>query len=321
MGRIFRNPTIQGALQATAFQRTVAFGAMLLAVTAVLYWPEIRDGAGSAIAQTQDNSYQPFNCGQAGSSNPQQRRQNLQLNGTGGGAANGHAYPCISGVQWKLKAGTTSSSTAGPSNIIAVISAAYSTIYSSPIYWAGTGSSSNLVQVSIAGLQFCNGSLNLTANGYGCTPSLTARNIQLYADSSTGQGYVPKTPYVLNIIPSGPITVGGNGMQTDIFGVGSSLIATDLAALPSFPFGQAGNCATVGGTATGNMCTLSLSSFSGSLAQTLAGGGTFPLFGMDLTFYYLITHTGSTTNPYNPLEVSGNSVTLPNTRLVVGNGS
>lgn len=315
MVRLLRHPTLRSATQATFVQRGVAFTAMVLLVSVVLFWPSIRDHAGQAFAQVQDNNYQPFNCGQANSTNPQQRRQNLALNSGSGGTANGHAYPCVSGVQWTLKLGDPNASLNDTNGVVGVIQNAFATS-GETLYFAANGSAP-VVQVSVQSLQFCSGN-NVppdNVNGYRCTHATSG--IQLYANSQTSGSYQPTTPYQLNITPSGPILVGGSGMMADIFGVPSSTIQVATAAVPS---GSTG-CGFVGGSTHGQGCTLSLSQFSGSLAQALAGGSTFPLSAINLSFYYLITHTPTTTNPYNPLEVTGNSVQLPNTRIFVGNGS
>lgn len=324
MVRLLRQPTLRAATQATVFQRLFALMAMVVMVSLVLFWPNIRDHAGQALAQTQDNSYQPFNCGQSNSSSGQARRENLPLNNDSGGTANGHAYPCISGVQWRLVVGNTQASLADTNGIIGEIQGAYSTQWangdgtcaSATFCFAGTGAVNGLVQVSIKGLGFCSGANAPAFNvgNYSCRKA--ASGIQLYANSTSSQSYQPAKSYQLNITPSGPFNLGGSGMQTDIFATPSSEIQTSLSAIPAGALG----CPVVG-TTKGQGCTITLSSFSGSLAQTLAGGGDFPLSALNLTFYYLITHTGSTTNPYNPTEISGNSVTLPNTRISVGNGS
>jgi len=52
----------------------------------------------------------------------------------------------------------------------------------------------------------------------------------------------------------------------------------------------------------------------------LAGGSILPLVGVNLTFYYLITHSPGATDPYTE-GATKNSMILPNTRIYVGNGS
>ena len=175
MGRFFRNPTLQGALRATAFQRTFAFVAMFLAAGTVLYWPEIRDHAGSAIAQAQDNNYQPFQCGDPASSNVQARRSSLNLfNNTGVGAyTSGKAYPCVSGVAWRMLAGgpTNATITAGTNNVVALVSRIY-TEGPATLNFAGAGQATNLVHLGFASLVFCDGTAATNnanfSNGFGC---------------------------------------------------------------------------------------------------------------------------------------------------------
>jgi len=320
--RLLRWPSLRSATQNTFCQRAVAFTAMVLMVSVVLFWPNIRDHAGQALAQAQDNNYQPFQCGQAGNSNPQQRRQILPLkNGSGTGNAGGVAYPCVSGVQWHLTVGCTkcsaSATSTGAGRVIGIINNAFSAT-GQTLYFAGTGSAGGLAQVAIQGLQFCSGAnvppLPSGNSGYGCTTPVNG--IQLVADSSTSGSYNLSNDYALSITPNGPITVGGGGMMADVWGTGASEFEVPLNYVTS---GSTG-CGIVGGTSTTNGCTVNLSKFGGTLANALAGGTVMPLIGVNLTFYYLITHTPNVTNPYTE-GAANNSVVLPNTRIYVGNGS
>ena len=315
---LLRHPSVTAAFQATFVQRLIAFTAMILAATAVLYWPEIRDGAGQAIAQTQDNNYQPFSCGQANSTVLQQRRQSLALKNGSGGSSGASAYPCVSGVAWRMVVGCTSctaTNLAGNGAVVAILNNAFAST-GQTLYFAGNGSAGSLTQVAIQGLQFCAGNAvpATNLNGFGCKQAVN--NLQLYANSTTSLAYQPTTPYQLNIIPAKDITLGGSGMMADIWGTSGSAFEVPAADITS---GSTG-CGVVGGTSTTNGCTVTLGQFSGSLAQSLAGGSTLPVVGVNLTFYYLITHSPGATNPYNELATT-NSLLLPNTRIYVGDGS
>lgn len=321
--RLLRQPSLRAATQATFVQRAVAFSAMLLAVSVVLFWPSIRNTATSAYAQTQDNNYQPFSCSQPGASGLQDRRANLTLKNGSGGSSAAKAYPCISGVAWKLQVGCTTCTVtngAGSNGVVAILNNAFSTTGATLPVTGTTNTATGLTQVSIQGLQFCSAASvpSATVNGFGCRKAVD--NIRLTANSTSSLTFQPKTPYQLNIIPAKEMTIGGGGMMADIWGTGASTFEVPANAITSTTTG----CGFVGGTTTGSGgsagCTVTLSQFSGSLAQSLAGGSTLPVIGVNLTFYYMITHTPGATNPYNELATT-NSLLLPNVRIYVGDGS
>lgn len=330
MRRVFRTPTVHAALRATAFQRTVAFLAMFVAASTVLYWPEIRDHAGSAIAQAQDNNYQPFQCGQQNSTNVQARRSSLNLFNNSGttGYTSGKAYPCISGVAWRMIAGgpTSATITAGTNNVVAEVSKIY-TEGPQTLNFAGTGNASNLAHLGFASLVFCDGTSATNnanyINGYGCVRKVSG--IQMYASPSTSGGptVAPSNSYTINVIPGGAITLGGSGVLGDLWATGDSRMALPMNALP---FGSTG-CSAANGNAYGSAgtanytCDAPLSGLTAGLAQNLAAGSNFAITAMNLTFYYLITHKQGSTNPYDGNELSNPSLLLPATRLAVGNGS
>ncbi|MFT4264315.1 MAG: hypothetical protein QM572_13090 [Nocardioides sp.] len=317
MVRLLRSPSLRAATTGTFAQRLIAFTAMVLMVSVVLFWPEIRDGAGRAVAQSQDNNYQPFACGQNNSSTLQQRRQSLQLKNGSGGNGSAYAYPCVSGVKWKLSVGCTRCDTSAGSTsngaIVGVINNAFATD-GKTLYFAGTGSATDLVQVGIQGLEFCRGSGDPSrkVNSYGCNQAVSG--VQLTADSTDSGSFNITNDYLLNIDPAGSMNVGGLGMMADVWGTEDSEFEVPKSAISLGSL-----CGTVA-TSTGNGCTANLSQFSGTLLTAIAGGTVLPLVGINLTFYYLITHTPSATDPYNE-SASNNSVVLPNTRIVVGNGS
>ena len=76
----------------------------------------------------------------------------------------------------------------------------------------------------------------------------------------------------------------------------------------------------VAGTWQDGTCKITLGSFGNF--NWLIGGNTFRVIGVNLTFYYLVTHRNAPTDPYTqpPVDGSGNpldSIKLPNTRIFV----
>ena len=165
---------------------------------------------------------------------------------------------------------------------------------------------------------------------YGATPPGTAANIGAVYDVGTTTLYsaaagsalkfynytnfiklatIPGTPataptsnYTLSITPDGPITIGGAGVLTDLWATGNSAI--NVA-------GYNAVCWLVG-SSDGNGCRISVSTFQS--INWLMGGSNFELYGLDLTFGYLVTHANNPADPYqNPPAQP--SVQLPNTTI------
>lgn len=330
--KLFRAPTLKAATQSTAFQRLFAFSMMLAMVSTVLLWPQIRNHAGEAFAQAQDNNYQPFECGQASSTSRQIRRSNLQMFNNSGlsGYTSGRAYPCVSGVAWKLEAGNTKRNLSaagtyqGNNGIVALISKIYPES-GGTMNFAGAGSKST-VHMSLASLRFCtgvpaiDGPVNF-ANGMGCVRRVDG--VKMYADSATSPTVKPTVPYVLNITPNGPITVGGAGVLTDMWMDPGSVLAAPISSVPlgTLGCGSAGVAGNTYGSGSNQTCEFEVSKVTSGLAQNLAAGQNFAIVGMNVTFYYLMSHAQGSTNPYNTAELTLNSIQLPNTRIKVGTGS
>lgn len=323
-------PRLKAAAGATAVQRLIAFAAVVLLVGTVLFWPEISSRTAGAFAQSQDNNYQPFQCDSGGAPGSQAHRMSLQLYGGTGNKPGSSAYPCISGVKWKLTAGDVSNNNiantvscflcsawqAYPNSTIGLISGAYSE--GSPnITLPANGTLTGLTHVGFKGLLFCTGANAPAFNIANWSCNQPASGIKLYADSSTTAGGVtPGNNYVLNVSPSGPITIGGSNVLTDIWGDGSSVIRVPT---PSLPLSGTG-CSAAGGTDVNWGCRISLSAFSGTIANWFAQGNSFPITGVDINFYYMISHADGNIDPYTTAP-PGNSVLMPNTRLLVNDGS
>ena len=299
-------------------QRLVVVLAVLVVGAAFLLVPRVGDVASGQAPQA---SYQPFLCDQPGSGNPQQRRQDVQLdNGAGDFDAAGRMYPCLAGVRWHLQSGNVA--TSDPGVAIGQIRTAFGRKFPSTVYYAAAGSRTDLYQVAFSGLQFCSGDTTPVA---ACTPSGTT-DLQLYADSGDAPAPKSATNYRLTIDPDQAITIGGSGVWTEVLATANSSFTVPVAQLPTATHLA---CGLVGGTARGGFlgiggtCELSASDFAGDLAQWLGGGENYTLLGVNLDFYYLVTHRQNPSDPYTQVPVDGsgnplNSIRLPNTTISVG---
>ncbi|MBM7516753.1 hypothetical protein [Nocardioides nitrophenolicus] len=307
-----------GAAPSLVRQRALVLGAVLALAAAVVLLPRAGD---RALGQAQSGAYQPFACDQPGSANPQQRRQEVQLdNGSGDFNAAGRTYPCLAGVRWHLQSGSVA--TSNPDAAIGQIRTAYGRKFPSTVYYAAAGSRTDLYQVAFSGLQFCTGD----TTPVGACPANGTTDIQLYADTGDAPQPKPAAPYRLTIDPDQAITIGGAGVWTEVLATGDSSFTVPVAQLPTAT--QAA-CVLVGGTARGGFlgfggtCELSAADFSGGLAQWLGGGSNYTLLGVNLDFYYLVTHRQNPSDPYTQIPVDGsgnplNSIQLPNTTITVG---
>ncbi|WGY01430.1 hypothetical protein QI633_23200 [Nocardioides sp. QY071] len=301
-----------------ARQRSLVLGAVLALAAACVLLPRAGD---RALGQAQSSAYQPFACDQPGSSNPQQRRQDVQLdNGAGDFNATGRMYPCLAGVRWHLQSGNVA--TSSPDAGIGQIRTAYGRKFPNTVYYAAAGSRTDLYQVAFSGLQFCTDD----NTPVGACPASGTTDIQLYADSGDAPQPKPAAPYRLTIDPDQAITIGGAGVWTEVLATASSSFTVPIAQLPTATHLA---CGLVGGTARGGFlgiggtCELSAEDFAGDLAQWLGGGSNYTLLGVNLDFYYLVTHRQNPSDPYTQVPVDGsgnplNSIQLPNTTISVG---
>lgn len=299
-------------------QRWLVLAAVLLVAVVTVLLPRTDD---RALGQGQNSAYQPFPCDQPGSTNPQQRRQEVQLdNGAGEFNAAGRMHPCLAGVRWHLQSGNVATSDSGAA--IGQIRTAYGRKFPNTVYYAAAGSRTDLYQVAFSGLQFCTG--DTTPVG-ACPPSGTT-DIQLYADSGDAPAPRSATSYRLTIDPDQAITIGGAGVWTEVLATANSSFTVPVAQLPTATHLA---CGLVGGTARGGFlgiggtCELSAADFAGDLAQWLGGGENYTLLGVNLDFYYLVTHRQNPSDPYTQVPVDGsgnplNSIQLPNTTISVG---
>lgn len=299
-------------------QRLLVLSAVLVLASAAVLLPRVDDGA---HGQAQNGAYQPFACDQAGSTNPQQRRQDVQLdNGAGDFNAAGRMYPCLAGVRWHLQSGNVA--TSDPGTAIGQIRTAYGRKFPGTVYYAAAGSRTDLYQVAFSGLQFCTGD----TTPVGACPASGTTDIQLYADSGDAPSPKPAAPYRLTIDPDQAITIGGAGVWTEVLATASSSFTVPVAQLPTATHLA---CGLVGGTARGGFlgiggtCELSAEDFAGGLAQWLGGGENYTLLGVNLDFYYLVTHRQNPSDPYTQLPIDGsgnplNSIQLPDTTISVG---
>lgn len=298
-------------------QRLVVVLAILAVAATTILVPRPGDGA---RGQAQSNAYQPFACDQPGSSNPQQRRQEIQLdNGAGDFNAAGRMYPCLAGVRWHLQSGNVTTSSTTPA--IGQIRTAYGREFPNTVYYAAAGSRTDLYQMAFSGLQFCTGD---TTPISACAPTGT-KDIQLYADTADAPGPKAATNYRLTITPDQAITIGGSGVWTEVLATANSSFTVPVAELPTathLACGLVGGIARGGFLGIGGTCELSASDFSGTLAQWLGGGENYTLLGINLDLYYLVTHRQNPTDPYTQIPVDGsgnplNSIQLPNTTISV----
>lgn len=305
-------------------QRHLVGGAIYIMIAAFLAWPMVVD---NAVAQPQSNAQQPYECSQPGNSNPQQRRQSLPLTTTSGGTGSGTMYPCLSGVPWTFRLGNPNGSS--DQEIIAVAGNVYSP-GARTLYWAADGNSSNLYQVAFSGLNLCTGNntpvsgCRIAVNNVDSNPN---NNLDLYASTVGMSGQPrPAEDYTLRFLSDSAITIGGNNVFTDLWATGNSTFSVDLSDIPVGAIG----CTIAGGSVAGSnplfgsdtrVCrNVQVSSLSG--LNWLVGGSNYRIIGMDLNFYYLVTHRSNPTDPYTqpPIDGSGNplsSIHLPNTWVTV----
>lgn len=298
-------------------QRWLVLLTVLALGAAALLLPRVGD---EALGQPLSSAAQPFACDQPGSSDPQQRRQDIQLdNGNGDFNAAGRMYPCLAGVRWHLQSGNVATSDA--SAAIGQIRTAYGRKFPNTVYYAAAGSRTDLYQVAFSGLQFC------TAKGspVSTCPTAGTTDIQLYGDSTDAPAPKAAKNYRLTIDPDQAITIGGPGVWTEVLATGDSSFTVPVAQLPTATHLA---CGLVGGTARGGFlgiggtCELSASDFAGGLAQWLGGGKDYTLLGINLDLYYLVTHRENASDPYTQLPVDGsgnplNSIQLPSTTISV----
>lgn len=298
-------------------QRLVVVLAVLTVAAATVLLPRSGDGA---LGQAPTSAHQPFSCDQPGSSNPQQRRQDIQLdNGSGDFSAAGRMYPCLAGVRWHLQSGNVATSNTTPA--IGQIRTAYGRKFPGTVYWAAAGSRTDLYQVAFSGMQFCTGD----TTPVGACPPAGTTDIQMYADSADAPGPKSATDYRLTIDPDQAITIGGAGVWTEVLATADSSFTVPVAELPTATHLA---CALVGGTPRGGFlgiggtCELSAANFAGDLAQWLGAGENYTLLGVNMDLFYLVTHRQNPTDPYTqvPVDESGtplNSIQLPNTTISV----
>ena len=298
--------------------------ALFAFVAALALWPQPDRPGDSALAQGTSGADQPFDCGG--------QRNSLALANAGSGAT---MYPCVSGVMWELKAGNPSDSASDNyQKVVATISGA-SAPGTNTVKYAGGGSQS-LYHISFSGLTFCSADGTPVSP---CQPPTTSSTGDLDLTAVSGA----TTPaYTLTIDPDVAMTIGGSGTWTDLWATGDSRITvrlTDVKAaaglLGALTGNGAGTCDAAGLLASpapvrhggnpgflglgGNdngTCEIQVQAFAA--LNWLVGGSGFQITGMDIKFAYLVTHTGSVTDPYDPGQApAGASIRLPNTRITV----
>lgn len=311
-----RLPEARGVASIGRQRLLVGLAVLALAAAAVLA-PRSGDGA---LGQAPSSAHQPFACDQPGSSNPQQRRQEIQLdNGSGDFSAAGRMHPCLAGVRWHLQSGNVATSDSGAA--IGQIRTAYGRKFPGTVHWAAAGSRTDLYQVAFSGLQFCTGDTTPVS----ACPSAGTTDIQLYADSADAPAPRSASNYRLTIDPDQAITIGGSGVWTEVLATANSSFTVPVSQLPTATHLA---CALVGGTARGGFlgiggtCELSAADFAGDLAQWLGGGENYTLLGVNLDLYHLVTHRQNPSDPYTQVPVDGsgnplNSIQLPNTTISV----
>ncbi|WP_331142240.1 hypothetical protein [Nocardioides sp.] len=307
----------------------VGLALWILAAVAILLVPN--DGAG-AVNSIGPN-YQPLQCSQG--TNTQQRRQtvNLSNDSVNGEISGTNAYPCLAGVPWKFEAGLNNFSTGNGTAqgtqdpyVIARVDGIYAKNPDNDFYYAASGSAP-LYQIAFKALNLCSGSGQPVSGcelGVNNLDGNNRNDVALYASSAGTPDPKPAKPYVLRFAPDGPITLGGNGVITDVIADGASSFSVGPENITAGGTG----CQIAGGTkyhnndlfATMHTCQgIKLESMAG-LAWIL-GVQTFYIKQLNLSFQYLITHGGTTTDPYSdpPGGVSSplTSVQLPNTRITV----
>jgi hypothetical protein len=132
-------------------------------------------------------------------------------------------------------------------------------------------------------------------------------------------GAAPSPSYNLSINPSGNFTIGGNNVLTDLWVDGNSTLSINdgsLCALASYielTSSSSAPCTTTiskYGQCYQGIKTLFVKVCAPGMLQFL-GLNNFPIAGMDLKIYYLVTHNSSGGPP------GGSSVQLPNTTITV----
>lgn len=315
-------------------QRMVVFGSLwLMAAAAILLLP-----LGNADAtNSMSASYQPLQCASAGQTG-QGRRETVTLSNdsVNGDISGTYAFPCLSGVPWRMQVGlanTAANGTAVPTQnpwVLGVVEGMYAKNPNNDFLFAAAGQSS-LYQIAFKALRLCTAAgapvsqCGIGVNNIDSGTNLTRNDSALFASSAGTVSPQPSKPYVFRIAPDGPVTIGGSGVITDVVAEGTSKFSVGPE---NITIGGTG-CGIAGGTkydegdflATMHTCQgISLSSMAG-LAWIL-GVKTFYLKQIDLNFQYLITHGGATTNPYTdpPKDGAGaplTSVQLPNSRITV----
>lgn len=313
-------------------QRAVACTALwLLAAAAIIFVP-----LGDAdAANSQNNNYQPFQCASNGTSG-QGRRETMDLanNNVDSEIPNTYAFPCLSGVPWRVLVGAANNPADGTSVptqnpwVLAFVRGIYAKNPSGNFNWGATGNS-DLYRVAFKELQLCTGAGQpISQCGAGVnsidTGTNAARNdFEMWAESSLTDNPKPVKNYVLRIQPDGPITIGGTGVMTDLMAYGNSAMTL---APDNIPAGGTG-CGAAGGTKYPSGAFSTMHSCSGMQVSALStlgwilGVKDFYLKQVDLRFQYLLTHGPNTADPYTDppggIATPLKSIRLPNTRFTV----
>lgn len=309
----------------------VLFSLWLTAAAAIMWVPSFKADA----ANTMSSAYQPLQCA-SNSTTGQGRRETMELanDAVDGEIADTYAFPCISGVPWKFEVGLantggdcTTVPTCNPW-VLGVVEGMYAKNPSNNFFYAAA-SDVGLYQIAFKALRLCTtADLPVTQCGIGVNnldsgTNLTRNDSGMYARSAGTASNAPTKPYVLRMAPDGPVTLGGGGVLTDILAEGTSTftVGPENITLGGTGCGIAGGQKWPSGTFdTMHTCQgITLADMAG-LAWIL-GVNTFYLKQINLDFKYLLTHGGTTTNPYTdpPGGAANPSVTvaLPNTRISV----
>lgn len=311
-------------------QRVLVFVSVFALVAAALLWPSTGD---RAAGQAQSAAKQPYNCGT--------QRNSLALSNAGSGAT---MYPCLSGVMWRMQAGSLAGSDI--TKVVATIDGA-SAPGTATVKYAASGVQQTLYHVAFSNLTFCSVLNSVPVNP--CQPPVAGgstagdwQQLRLTAASSTVPAPGPSVPYTWTIDPDVAMTVGGNGVWTDLWATGDSTITVrlqdvdtaagllgvltgngagtcDEAALLADPdpirHGGSPGFLGIGGNNNGT-CEIKVQAFN--QLNWLVGGSGFRITGMDIKFAYLATHTASVTDPYNPSQApTGAAIQLPATTIEV----
>ncbi len=328
-------------------QRAVVFTALWVVAAAFVWFVPFGEGGfgQSANAQPQSNDYQPFQCASGGTTGQGKRASvtlsNNNVNGTSGGVA----YPCISGVPYRFQVGNLTSQTANSvdGRMVAKVEGIYAQ-GSQSANWAANGNPS-LVRMAFRGLTVCNGTTpsGCSSPGINNNDANTWNDMAMYASPVPGvvQVYTannnnnlsnvtatnprPTKDYVLRFAPDGPVTIGGSGVVTDLLADPNSRFSIQNNQIAISGTG----CSTAGGNTVGasflnltnHTCQgIPASGLTNPLVQWLGGVADYNIRQLDLTFFYLINHSG-TGDPYTTFPMTGgspaNSISLPNTRISV----